>query len=169
MRVLSCIFLLLLLGWHPVAVASEPEFPGEHELSGVSASACYHLPFVCDGESTKRAYETISMQAVSSGGTLTVTIKNTEKRDVVLFSSGVHIRLCRTPFYVMQGKKIVALSFPKKLVLASGEEWRGSCSLNDISSHFVHVGFVSLLVVGERVYDGLPERKLPIQRGADGN
>lgn len=168
MRVLSCIFLLLLLGEHPVA-GGDPRFPRKERLSEVSASDCYHLPFVCDGESTKRAYETISMQAVSSGGTLTVTIKNTEKRDVVLFSSGVHIRLCRTPFYVMQGKKIVALSFPKKLALASGEEWRGSCSLNDISSHFVHVGFVSLLVVGERVYDGLPERKLPIQRGADGN
>lgn len=169
MKILSLVCLSFLLGGHPVAVASEPDFPGEHGFSGVSASAFYHLPFVCDAESNKKAYETISMQASFSDGELRISIRNTGKRDVVLLPAGVHVRLCRTPFSVMQGKKAVALPIPKKLGLATGEEWHASCPGKDRDSGFVHVGFVSLVVVGERVYEVLPERKLPIHRDTDGN
>lgn len=169
MRVLSFLCLSLLFCGHPVAAAGTPAFPMERKLSEVSGSDCYHLPFVCDLESNKKAYETISVQASSADGMLKVTIRNTGKKDVVLRSSGVHVRLCRTPFYVIQGKKSVALSLPAKLALAAGEERHVSCPVKDRNDGFVHIGFVSLLVVGERVYDGLPEREVPIQRSSDDN
>ena len=125
----------------------------------------YSLPFVYDdSETITKAYDTITFQAVSSDGTLTVTIKNTGKKNVILRSTEVHIRLRRTPFYVMQGKKKVALSLPSRQEIAAGEELHLSCPVSNISSHYIHVGFVSLVIVGEKVYDGLPERKVTIQR-----
>lgn len=129
-----------------------------------SSHAFYTLPFICDYGTNKKVYETVSIQAASSGGTLTVTMKNTGKKDVILRSAGVHIRLYRTPFYVIQGKKKMALSLPGHLKIAAGEELHLSCPVNNIGSDVMHVGFVSLVVVGERVYDGLPEREVPIQR-----
>ncbi len=137
-----------------------------YQRSSVSMGDLYRLPFVYDdSETIKKSYDAITFQAVYSAGTLTVTIKNTGEKDVILRSTGVHIRLHRTPFYVIQGKKNVALSLPGKLEIAAGEELLLSCPTNNSMSNFVHVGFVSLIVVGERVYDELPERKVPIQRG----
>ena len=137
-----------------------------YQRSSVSMGDLYRLPFVYDdSETIKKSYDAITFQAVYSAGTLTVTIKNTGEKDVILRSTGVRIRLRRTPFYVMQGKKEVALSLPSQLEISAGEELHLSCPTNNSMSNFVHVGFVSLIVVGERVYDGLPERKVPIQRG----
>ena len=145
-----------------------PQLKGNtyYQRTGVSMGDLRRLPFVDgDPEAIKKAYDTITFQAVSSGETLTVTIKNTGKKNVILRSTGVRIRLRRTPFYVMQGKKEVALSLPSQQEIKAGEELHLSCPVSNVSSNFIHVGFVSLVIVGEKVYDGLPERKVPIQRG----
>lgn len=165
MRVVLYIALPYLFGCsnNHVVNACEPNFSMKCNLSSASADNFYNLPFVCNDEINEIAYEPISIQAFSSDGTLTITIKNTGGKGVILRSTGVHIRLRRTPFYVIQGKKEVALSLPSKLEIAAGEELHLSCPINNSMSNFVHVGFVSLIVVGERVYDGLPERKVPIQ------
>lgn len=163
MKALSCLCLLVLLGVDSCRLGGGA-IPVERKLSAVSAADSYHLPVVSDAESNKRVYETLSVQAEYSAGTLTVTIKNTGKKDAVLLPAGVHIRLCRTPFSVRQGKKEVSLSLPKKAEIAAGGEWQASCSAKDIGRGFVHVGFVSLVLVGERVYEVLPERDVPIQR-----
>ena len=145
-----------------------PQLKGNtyYQRTGVSMGDLRRLPFVdVDPEAIKKAYDTITFQAASSGETLAVIIKNTGKKNVILRSTGVRIRLRRTPFYVMQGKKEVALSLPSQLEITAGEELHLSCPVSNISSNFIHVGFVSLVIVGEKVYDGLPERKVPIQRG----
>ncbi len=147
-----------------------PQIKGHlsYQHSGGSMGDLYSLPFVYDdSETIRKAYDTVTFQAVSSDGTLTVTIKNIGKKNVILQPTGVHIRLCRTPFYVMQGKKKAPLSLPSKLEMAAGEELHLSCPVSNVSSNFVHVGFVSLVIVGDKVYDGLPERKVPIQRDSD--
>ncbi len=149
-------------------IEAAPQLKGNtyYQRTGVSMGDLRRLPFVDgDPEAIKKAYDTITFQAVSSGETLTVTIKNTGKKNVILRSTGVRIRLCRTPFYVMQGKKEVALSLPSQQEIPAGEELHLSCPVSNVSSNFIHVGFVSLVIVGEKVYDGLPERKVPIQRG----
>lgn len=163
---ISLLFLLSCCNSH-AAAASRFESPTNGNLSRAAEETFYHLPYDIDFETNKLAYEPISMQAFSSGETLTITIKNTGEKDVILRSAGVHIRLHRTPFYVIQGKKKAALSLPGKLEIAAGEELHLSCSVNNTNSSFVHIGFVSLVVVGERVYDGLPERKIPIQHARD--
>jgi len=136
-------------------------------LSGMSEDDVYNLPYVLDRETTKKVYDTISIQAQASDGVLTVTIKNTGGKDIVLRAEGVHIRSVGIPFYVTQGKKEVALSLTNRLEIAAGEALHLSCPANDINSNFVHIGFVSLVVVGEKVYEPLPERKVPIQRNQD--
>jgi len=169
MKVLSCVSLLLLLGCSNSHVKAEdqPQAPKNGYVFGMSEEEVYHLPYVLDREKTNAVYDTISIQAKSSDGVLTVTIKNTGKKDIVLRDTGVHIRSAGIPFYVTQGKKKVPLPLPSRLGIAAGEELHVSCPANNISSHFVHIGFVSLVVVGEKVYETLPERKVPIQRSQD--
>ena len=53
-----------------------------YQRTGVSMGDLRRLPFVDgDPEAIKKAYDTITFQAVSSGETLTVTIKNTGKKN----------------------------------------------------------------------------------------
>ena len=146
-----------------VKAAPRHESSGNCYLARVSMDKLCWLPHVVGAEASKKAYEAISFQAVSTGGTLSISIRNTGRKDIILRSTGVHIRLWRAPFYVLQGKKQVRLPLSGSLEIAAGEELRLSCPSPGISSNVVHVGFVSLSVVGEKVYDGLPERKVPIE------
>ena len=136
--------------------------PKDGNSTGVSVDELYKLPYVCYGEANEKIYDTVSIQAKSSDGVLRINIKNTGKKDIILLAAGIHVRLSRTPFSTMQGKKKVSLPLPGTLKIAAGKELHLSCPANSDSS-YVHVGFVSLAVVGEKVYDLLPERKVPIQ------
>ncbi len=120
---ISLLFLLSCCNSH-AAAASRFESPTNGNLTRASEETFYHLPYDIDFETNKLAYKPISMQAFSSGETLTITVKNTGEKDVILRSAGGggHIRLRRTPFYVIQGKKKAALSLPGKLEIAAGEE-----------------------------------------------
>jgi len=166
MKALSCVSLLFLLGCSHSDVndAGQAKAPMNVNLFDMSENGVYYLPFVRDRETTKKVFDTISIQAQSSDGVLTVTVKNTGKKDIVLRDTGVHFKLSRRSFYVTREAKIVRLPLPSRLEIAAGEELYLSCPVNNISSHFVHICFASLVVVGEKVYEPLPERKVLVQR-----
>lgn len=168
MRVLLCLPILFVLGCHSndAVAAKRTQVSSSHNLTDASMDELYKLPYVCGNGTSETIYDTISIQAASSAGALTVHIKNTGQKDVILLSTGIHMRLSRTPFYTMQGETKVSLPLPRTLKIAAGKELHLSCPAN-LDSNFVHVGFVSLAVVGEKVYDLLPERKVMIQHKRD--
>ena len=126
--------------------------------------AFYRLPYDLDTNAVRKMYDTISFRAEFSDGVLMVTIRNSGEKDIMLRSPGVHLRLARPAFYVEHGRRKLNLPLPGTLVVAAGEELHLSCPVSNLSADWLHVRFVSLVLAGEKVYEGLPERRVSISR-----
>ena len=85
-------------------IEAAPQLKGNtyYQRTGVSMGDLRRLPFVDgDPEAIKKAYDTITFQAVSSGETLTVTIKNTgKKKSLFLYRVNKKSQLARNCIYL---------------------------------------------------------------------
>ena len=92
-RILATTALCLAAGAYCPQVKAAPrhEGTGNCYLARVSMDKLCWLPHVVSAGACKKAYEAISFQAVSAGGTLSISIRNTgKKRYHSAFNGGAH-------------------------------------------------------------------------------
>lgn len=106
-------------------IEAAPQLKGNtyYQRTGVSMGDLRRLPFVDgDPEAIKKAYDTITFQAVSSGETLTVTIKNTGKKECYFALYGGAYKIVPNAFLCDARKKGSRSFFTES---TRNHSWRG--------------------------------------------